>query len=136
MGANVDHSHPDVRRDLFRWVEWLGSQLKLGGIRFDAIKHYSASFLRDLIQHIDRTVGRDWFMIGEYWRADAKVLAKYIEYMDNRISLFDVPLVENFSTISRGIEPDMRKVFDGSLAVLKSTNAVVSPSPSLSIRCK
>jgi alpha-amylase len=126
MCANIDHSHPDVRRDLFNWVEWLGSQLKLGGLRMDAIKHYSALFLHDLVGHIDKTVGRDWLIVGEYWRADAKVLSAYIEYMNNRVSLFDVPLVESFSKISRGIEPDMLRVFDTSLATIKPANAVVS----------
>jgi len=134
MCADVDHSHPDVRRDLFRWVEWLGSQFQLGGLRLDAIKHYSASFQRDLIKHIDETAGRGWLMVGEYWRADAKVLSGYIEYMNNRLSLFDVPLVESFSRISRGIEPDIRKIFDGSLAVIKPANAVVSSPHSLSTR--
>jgi alpha-amylase len=129
MFANIDHSHPDVRRDLFNWVEWLESQLKLSGLRIDAIKHYSASFLRDLMRHIDKTIGKDWFLVGEYWRADSKVLSAYIEYMDNRLSLFDVPLVESFSKISRGIEPDIRRIFDGSLAAIKPANAVVSSSP-------
>ena len=136
MGANIDHTHPDVRRDLFHWIEWLGLQLNIGGIRFDAIKHFSASFLRDLIVHIDKTVGKgqDWFMVGEYWRDDAIVLAKYIEYMHHRISLFDVPLLENFSAISTGLEPDLRKVFDGTLAVLKPGHAVVSLFPITSTR--
>jgi alpha-amylase len=128
MCTNIDHSHPDVRRDLFNWVEWLGSQLKLGGLRIDAIKHYSALFLRELMGHIDKTAGRNWFMVGEYWRADAKVLSGYIEYMNNRLSLFDVPLVESFSKISRGIVPDIRRIFDGSLAAIKPANAVVSAS--------
>lgn len=92
----------------------------------DAIKHYSALFLHDLVGHIDKTVGRDWLIVGEYWRADAKVLSAYIEYMNNRVSLFDVPLVESFSKISRGIEPDMLRVFDTSLATIKPANAVVS----------
>jgi alpha-amylase len=73
-------------------------------------------------------VGRGWLMVGEYWRADAKVLSGYIEYMNNRLCLFDVPLVESFSRISRRIEPDIRKIFDGSLAVIKPANAVVSSS--------
>ncbi|TVY34065.1 Alpha-amylase, partial [Lachnellula occidentalis] len=124
MCGNIDHSHPDVRRDLFYWVEWLGSQFRLGGLRIDAVKHYSASFLRDLMRHIDQTVGKDWFLVGEYWRADAKVLSAYIEYMNHRLSLFDVPLVESFSNISRGIEPDLRTVFKGSLAAVKPANAV------------
>ncbi|KAK6073491.1 alpha amylase [Seiridium cupressi] len=122
--GNYDFLHPAVRRDLFRWATWLGSQLKLGGLRLDAVRHYSASFLRDFIRHIDETMGGDWFIVGEYWRADAGVLSGYIEYMNNRLSLFDVPLVESFSKISRGIEPDMRKIFDGSLVTIKSANTV------------
>jgi alpha-amylase len=94
MFSNIDHSHPDVRCDLFRWVEWLGSQLMLGGLRIDA-----------------------------------KVLSAYIEYMNNHLSLFDVPLLDSFSKTSRGIEPDMQKILDGSLAIIKPTNAVVGFSP-------
>lgn len=130
MFADIDHSHPEVRDDMFRWVEWLGSQLKLGGLRVDAIKHYSARFLRDLVRHIDRTVGKDWFIVGEYWRADSNVLAQYIDFMDCRISLFDVELCCNFSRISLAEQPDLRAVFNGTLCALKPANAVVSRSPS------
>jgi len=126
MFADIDHNHPEVRQDMLRWVEWLGSQLRLGGLRVDAIKHYSARFLRDLIEHVDRTVGREWFIVGEYWRADSHVLAQYIDFMNNRISLFDVELCCNFSRISLGEQPDLRTVFDGTLCALKPANAVVS----------
>lgn len=129
MFANVDHSHPEVRRDLFFWIQWLSSQLPIGGLRLDAIKHYSASFLRDFIHHIDATVGRDWFIVGEYWREDAPVLAKYIEYMNHRLTLFDVRLVSNFSRLSFCPNADLRSVFDGSLVSIKPNNAVVSPLP-------
>ncbi len=91
-----------------------------------------------IIQHhfsvtLSSTLTRPWeetgFMVGEYWRADAKVLSRYIEYMNNRISSFDVPLVQNFSKISRQqVRPDIRRVFDGSLAAIKPANAVVSSS--------
>ncbi|KAK7225332.1 hypothetical protein V2G26_013335 [Clonostachys chloroleuca] len=126
LGQDIDHSHPEVRKDLFHWVEWLSSQLRLGGLRLDAIKHFSASFLRDFVRHIDQNVnnGTDWFIVGEYWRADAKVLSAYIEYMNHRMSLFDVPLLTNFYNVSRGILTDVRQVFHGSLAAVKPKNAV------------
>ena len=126
MFADIDHKHPEVRRDLFYWVEWLASQMRLGGLRLDAIKHYSASFLRDFIQHIDKTVGQDWFLAGEYWQEDSRLLAKYIEYMHHRISLFDVRLVSNFSRLSLSEKADLRTVFDGTLTLYKPKNAVVS----------
>lgn len=125
MFANVDHSHPEVRRDLFYWVQWLAAQIPLGGLRLDAIKHYSARFLKDFIDHVDRTVGRDWFIVGEYWREDVDVLAKYIEFMNHRIALFDVRLVSNFSRLSRNENTDLRTMFDGSLVSAKPSNAVV-----------
>ncbi|CAH0053967.1 unnamed protein product [Clonostachys solani] len=126
LGQDIDHSHHEVREDLFNWVEWLSSQLRLGGLRLDAIKHFSASFLRDFVRHIDQNIdaGTDWFIVGEYWRADSKVLSAYIEYMNHRMSLFDVPLLTNFYNISKGILTDARRVFDGSLAAVKPKNAV------------
>ncbi|KAK3938965.1 glycoside hydrolase superfamily [Diplogelasinospora grovesii] len=124
MFADVDHAHPEVRRDLFNWAEWLGTQMKLGGMRVDAIKHYSRDFLRDFMQHIDRTVGRDWFVVGEYWREDSEFLAQYIEYMHNRISLFDVQLVSNFSKISLAENSDLRRIYDDTLVMWKPSNAV------------
>ncbi|KAL1868929.1 hypothetical protein Daus18300_005765 [Diaporthe australafricana] len=124
MFADVDHNHPEVRRDLFYWVTWLASQVRLGGLRLDAVKHYSASFLRDLVHHIDRTVGRDWFIVGEYWRDDANVLSKFISFMGDRISLFDVRLVNNFSRLSFQDKADLRTIFDGSLASIRPKNAV------------
>ncbi|KUI66735.1 Alpha-amylase [Cytospora mali] len=124
MFADIDHSDPEVRQDLFNWVQWLASQVRLGGFRLDAIKHYSASFLKELIAHIDRTVGRDWFIVGEYWREEQSVLSKFINFMDGRISLFDVRLVNNFSRLSFQDNADLRTVFDGSLVATMPNNAV------------
>ncbi|PSR92274.1 alpha-amylase-like protein [Coniella lustricola] len=124
MFANVDHRNPEVRRDLFNWIQWLASQLPLGGLRLDAVKHYSARFVKEYLRHIRATVGRDWFIVGEYWREDSQVLAKYIEYMEHNLALFDVRLVANFSRLSLQPNPDLRTVFDGSLVSLKPNNAV------------
>lgn len=126
MFADVDHKHPEVRRDIAIWVRWLASQLKLGGLRLDAIKHYSGSFLREMFQHIDRSIGSNWFIVGEYWREDSEVLARYIEFMSHRISLFDVKLCSNFSRLSFQKDSDLRSIFQGSLASLKPQNTVVS----------
>jgi alpha-amylase len=124
MFADVDYSNPEVREDVFRWGEWIGKELPLSGIRFDAVKHYSEDFLRDFIRHLDRTVGRNWFLVGEYWRDDLDVLAGYIKRMGNRISLFDVTLVSNLARISMARKPDLRTVFKDTLALHCPRNAV------------
>ena len=124
MFADVDYSNPEVRQDVFYWVQWLSRQVKLSGLRLDAIKHYSEDFVRDFIQYIDRTVGPDWFIVGEYWKDDIDVLCGYIDRVGTRISLFDVPLVSNMSRISMARKGDLRKIFKGTLALRKPANAV------------
>lgn len=124
MFADIDYSNPEVREDVFRWGEWIGRELKLSGIRLDAVKHYSEDFLRDFIRHLDRTVGRNWFLVAEYWREDLDVLAGYIKRMGNRISLFDVRLVSNLARLSVARNPDLRTVFQETLALHHPLNAV------------
>jgi alpha-amylase len=125
MFSDVDHKHPEVKADLFNWVQWLSEQMPLGGLRLDAVKHYSFTFLRDLVLHIKHVVAPDWFIVGEYWRVDSEYLAKYIEFMGHRISLFDVQLVTNFSKVSLEERGDMRTVLDDCLALWKPCNTVV-----------
>ncbi|AEO58507.1 glycoside hydrolase family 13 protein [Thermothelomyces thermophilus ATCC 42464] len=130
LAADIDHRHPEVRADLFRWIEWLPSQVQLGGLRLDAIKHYSFSFLRDFVAHVRQRVGQGWFIVGEYWREDSEYLAKFIEFMDHQISLFDVQLVSNFSKVSVLEEKgDLREILDDTLALWKPENAVTPIAP-------
>ncbi|KAK0710544.1 glycoside hydrolase superfamily [Apiosordaria backusii] len=132
MFADVDHRHPEVQRDIFDWIEWLPTQIKIGGLRLDAIKHYSFQFQKRLLGHIDTNVenGKDWFIVGEYWREDSEFLARYIEYMEHRMALFDVPLCSNFSRISlAGEKGDLRQVFDDTLCLWKPNNVVTSVAP-------
>jgi alpha-amylase len=124
MFADMDYSNLEVRDDVFRWGEWIGKELKLSGIRFDAVKHYSEDFLRDFIKHLDKTVGKDWFLVGEYWRDDLDILAGYIKRMGNRLSLFDVGLVGNLARLSMARKPDLRTVFQDTLALHCPHNAV------------
>ena len=125
MFADLDYSQPDVRADVLRWGEWLGRQVHLSGLRLDAIKHYSEDFLRAFIRHLDETVGKDWFLVGEYWTAEFGILASYIARMGGRMSLFDVQLAYNLSNVSKARRIDLRRIFDGTLAKHLPQNAVV-----------
>lgn len=126
MLADVDFSQPDVRDDIFSWGQWLAKELgpSLKGMRFDAIKHYSQRFLRGLVEHLDRTVGKDWFFVAEYWDSDVKVLADVVEIFKGRISLFDVQLVYNFSASSKAKQCDLSTMFHGTLGKRYPGNSV------------
>lgn len=126
MFADVDHSHPAVRNDIFEWGSWITSSLNLSGMRLDAIKHYSLSFLEAFISHLD-TLHKDQFFIGEYWDAKTEVLEKVIQKFHGRLNLFDVQLVYTFSDYSKGKRDDLRTVLNGSLVQRDPAHAVVSP---------
>ncbi|KAI6359413.1 hypothetical protein MCOR25_007068 [Pyricularia grisea] len=137
MFADIDHSHPEVRSEFFKWAEWLNDQLLLGGLRLDAVKHMSRCFVRDLVAHIDRVRTAQnkppWFIVGEYFSDDVSELEEYLEALDHRIQLFDVPLLKNFSRISFEPMPDLRTIFDKTLSASNPDNAVVGGASCLLI---
>ncbi|KAJ5551922.1 hypothetical protein N7461_006620 [Penicillium sp. DV-2018c] len=124
MFADLDHSHPEVRADIFRWGEWLGHELPISGMRIDAAKHYSASFQKDFVKHMRNTVGADYFLVAEYWRGEVGMLLEYLQVMDYSVSAFDVPLLGCFAAISKTAGGDLRKVFKGTLVEQMPSHAV------------
>ncbi|KAL4809216.1 glycoside hydrolase superfamily [Aspergillus unguis] len=115
MFANLDYSNHEVRDDVLNWGHWITSQLPLSGMRLDAVKHYSAGFQKQFIGEIRGRVGKDFFFVGEYWKGEVDALLGYLKAMDYELSLFDVPLLDRFSTISNTKGADMRRVFEGTL---------------------
>ncbi|KAI4149767.1 MAG: hypothetical protein L6R39_002428 [Caloplaca ligustica] len=124
MFADLDYTHPEVEADVKAWSTWLCSQIPIQGIRFDAIKHYSEEFLQSLVEHLDANVGPGWFLVGEFWEDSLEAMTAYIRNMQHKFSLFDVPLVYNFSQLSNTENADLTKVFDGTLVQSNPVNAV------------
>ncbi|ORY55885.1 alpha-amylase [Pseudomassariella vexata] len=124
MFANIDHTNEQVRAELFYWIYWLSTQLKLGGMRIDAVKHMSRRFVRDFMMHIQGIFGPDFYIVGDYWTDDSVLLAGLVDYMGGYMSLYDVQLMQNFKELSIAKEPDLRTVFHKSLVSLKPNNAL------------
>ncbi|WEW54728.1 alpha-amylase [Emydomyces testavorans] len=124
MFADVDFSHKDVRDDVKNWIQWLRCQMPIGGLRLDAVKHYSRSFLLEFLVHIKDRVGPDWFFAAEYWSPEVDDLLCYLKNMKNLVALFDVPLVHNISKISQKERADLRKIFKKTLVSKRPDSAV------------
>ncbi|KAA6411902.1 MAG: putative glucan 1 [Lasallia pustulata] len=124
MFADLDYAHPEVQDDVKRWGEWMGKEIKIKGIRFDAVKHFSEDFLKDFVQHLDQTCGEGWFLVGEFWKDSTDDMLAYLQRMNHKFSLFDAPLVYNFSHISKTERADLTKVFDNTLVKYEPYNAV------------
>lgn len=128
MFADLDYDHPEVSKDVRDWSIWLSNQITLKGIRFDAVKHFSEDFLRQLITELDKTHGEGWFFVGEFWKDSLDDMSAYLERMGKKFSLFDAPLVYNFSQLSKTENADLTKIFDDTLVQIAPVNAVVSLS--------
>ncbi len=126
MFADLDYSHEEVSKDVINWGLWLSKEITLKGIRFDAVKHFSEDFLREFITAMDETHGEGWFFVGEFWKDSLADMSAYLQRMGKKFSLFDAPLVYNFSQLSKTEGGDLRKVFDDTLVQIEPVNAVVS----------
>jgi hypothetical protein len=57
-------TNKEVKDEIKKWAVWLCSQLHLGGIRFDAVKHFSEDFLIELVEHLTIKVHENLFFVG------------------------------------------------------------------------
>jgi alpha-amylase len=126
MFADLDYSHPEVQKDVKNWGVWITKELGLKGFRLDAVQHFSERFTNEWIENLREQCGQDIFIVGEFWVGDTKVMAEWLSKMGRKFSLYDAPLLYNFSRISTSEKADLRKVFDNSLVQENPVNAVVS----------
>ncbi|KAI1797146.1 alpha amylase [Ganoderma leucocontextum] len=126
LGIDIDHRHPDVRKDLMTWGNWVLQTTGGAGFRLDAIKHMDRRFLLSFIKHVRETLGRpDLFSVAEYWSADLEQIKPYIRVFQGLVTFFDVPLHHNFHQASKaGSNYDLRKVLDNSIMKFRPGDAV------------
>ena len=68
MNCDIDHDHPEVREEIFKWADWFIEETGVDGFRYDALKHISSTFIRDLSDHIINEKGAEnFYLFGEFW---------------------------------------------------------------------
>ncbi|KAI0775233.1 alpha amylase [Trametes elegans] len=127
LGTDIDHRHPEVRKDLLAWGSWVLEVTTGGaGFRFDAIKHMDRRFLLSFIKHVRETVGRnDLFSVAEYWSSDLELIKPYIRAFEGLVTFFDVPLHHNFHDASKaGSRYDLRKILNRTILKYRPGDAI------------
>ncbi len=125
MFADIDHNHPDVRKELFSWGEWFVNYVNVDGFRYDALKHIDDGFIVDFTNHIKNVVKRDFYFFGEFWMYDDNNTNHYLYDTKYDVDLFDVALHFNMYNASKDSDNyDMRKIFDNTLVQEHPTIAV------------
>lgn len=124
MFADIDYRHPEVQEEVKNWGVWATKKLGLKGFRLDAVQHFSERFTSEWVDFLRKECGEDMFIVGEFWVGNAQTLCDWLGKMGKKFSVFDAPLVYNFSRISQEEKADLRKVFDKSLLQAEPYNAV------------
>lgn len=125
MGADLDMDNAAVRAQLIKWGMWYEEIVGMDGFRLDAVKHINAGFYKEWMAKMREKTGKKMFAVAEYWHADLRRLLKYLDAVDNSMSLFDVPLHFNFYNASNQSGTyDMRYLLDNTLVEHRSENAV------------
>ena len=108
--------NPEVVGELKYWGEWCYDTTDIDGFRFDAVKHVSAEFFAEWLEHVRQHAQRDLFAVGEYWSYEVDALHHFIETTGGKVHLFDAPLHYNFHVASQeGENYDLTKIFDNTL---------------------
>ncbi|BAY30188.1 alpha-amylase [Nostoc carneum NIES-2107] len=125
MGSDLDFQSDWVRGEITYWGKWYLDTTKVDGFRLDAIKHISSWFFPQWIDELESHVGKDLFIVGEYWYNDINTLLWYVDRVGGKMSVFDVPLHYNFHQASKsGGNYDMRRILDGTMMQKRPTHAV------------
>ncbi|KAK4944405.1 hypothetical protein LTR66_014507, partial [Elasticomyces elasticus] len=124
MFADLDYAHDEVINDVKAWGAWVVKEVGLKGFRLDAVQHFSERFTNEWIEYVQEKCGDDVFFVGEFWVGGTELLTKWLDKMGHKFSLFDAPLLYNFSRLSTTEDADLRTVFDNSLVKAKPVNAV------------
>lgn len=126
MGADVDHAHGDVKKDLFDWGTWILKETGASGFRFDAVKHIDVGFISEFVKHIrEASDNPNMFCLGEYWKDSFETNSAYLDKIGEQFSLFDCPLHYNFKEAGEAhANFDLRKIWDGSIVQNRPIDAV------------
>lgn len=125
MYSNIDYSHSEVKAHIYEWIQWFVDTTQIGGFRLDAIKHIDRQFMTSLIQFIHEKYGENFYVFGEYWKANAQANEDYLEDIRYTFDLVDVVLHMNFYQASQqGEAYDLRTLFDGTLMKRNPMSAV------------
>jgi alpha-amylase len=115
MGADIELRNPFVREELKKWGKWYCELTKVDGFRLDAVKHMSTNFVKEWLDYLRGEFKRDFFTIAEYWSGKPEVLQNYIDALEGRTHLMDVPLHNNFHEAGKSDSYDLRNLLKGTL---------------------
>ncbi|MBV9960717.1 MAG: alpha-amylase [Parafilimonas sp.] len=125
LGADIEFRNPNVRNELKYWGKWFIETTAFDSLRLDAVKHISPDFYKEWLDYLNETFQKKFFTVAEYWSSDLHFLHEYLNVMEDRVQLFDVPLHHNLYDASmKGKDYNLPDIFNNTLVGTRSQSAV------------
>lgn len=124
---DVEQAHISTQTAYNDWTKWLWSNVGIGGFRMDAVKHFPASFVGQLINSLYSNAPsiRPSMVVGEHFTFDAGVLAGWVNEVNSYLSqpvkdaikvrTFDFHLRDNLRVATESFGYDVRQIFNSGM---------------------
>ncbi|MFM9949201.1 MAG: T9SS type A sorting domain-containing protein [Saprospiraceae bacterium] len=121
---DVEQGHFSTQTAYNDWTKWLMNTVGIGGLRMDAVKHFPASFVGQLINSLYSSSPsiRPAMVVGEHFTSNAGVLAGWVNEVNSYLSqpvkdaikvrAFDFDLRDNLRVACESIGYDVRNIFN------------------------
>jgi hypothetical protein len=122
---DYDHAVPATRDTLFEWTNWMWDTVGVRGLRLDALKHMTGSFLGDLLDNMHYSNRNPPMVVGESYDYDALTLKNRVDevynYMDQATKdaivfrIFDFNLQAALRDACDAFGYDARNIFNAGI---------------------
>lgn len=122
---DVDQNAASTREVLFDYTSWMWNDVGIRGYRVDAVKHFPANFMGDLLDHLHDNGINPGMVVGEAYDFSAGYLKGWIDEVQANmdadtkdaidVRVFDFALRNALEQASDAFGYDVRNVFNSSI---------------------
>ncbi len=121
---DVEQGHFSTQTAYNDWTKWLWNDVGIGGFRMDAVKHFPASFVGQLLNALYTNTPsiQPSMVVGEHFTSNAGVLAGWVNEVNSYMSpqarsaiqvrAFDFHLRDNLKAAAESFGYDVRGIFN------------------------
>jgi len=124
---DVEQGHFSTQTAYNDWTKWLLTDVGIGGLRMDAVKHFPASFVGQLINALYSNTPslQPSMVVGEHFTSNAGVLTGWVNEVNSYLSFgaknainvraFDFDLRDNLRVACESFGYDVRNIFNAGM---------------------
>ncbi|MFD2935684.1 alpha-amylase family protein [Spirosoma flavum] len=118
---DYDHQNPDTKQKLIDWTLWSWDQVGIRGLRMDAVKHFPASFVGDLLCAM-HAAGKDpSLIVGEWYGMDPGPQGNWLSQVYSKLNACGAGGF-NLKVFDFNLRDQLKKASDGGNGVSTSSN--------------